>query len=295
MKNILIVSIILTTFVVSLLSCGDTSGPLDVSDPTASILTVTLEETDAIKDNETTVSSALSEECSDRSEVTIERNSKGGFQAHAVWTQCPDDNFAWYAIYRSDTPGIPSNIEAADTSVIFTSVSGTSWLDTGIIAGNTYYYAVRTVNEDDIDSWSNEDSVVVSAATPPSPSTLSGSYTGDDTFGQITLEWTECPDSDFYCYKLYRSESHNIENDPSLAEIVAVAEGSNNTNFEDNDVEGLTTYYYAVETINESQLSTWSNEVSVAIPDLTPLLTVFFIDPSHNNYYSGDVILLRTP
>lgn len=295
MRKLLTIFTILVSITVALFSCGDTSGPRDILDPTASILTVTLEETCTFKSNETTVSSALSEEHSSRGEVTLERNSKGGHQAHAVWTQCPDDNFAWYAIYRSDTPGISSNIEAADTSVIFTSVSGTSWLDTGISAGNTYYYVVRTVNKDDIDSWSNEDSVVVSAAAPPSPSVLSGSYTGDGTFGQITLEWTECPDNDFYRYKLYRSYNPSIESDPSLAKIVAVAEESNNTIFEDNELEGLTTYYYAVETINESQLSTWSNEVSVAIPDLTPLLTVFFIDPSHNDHYSGDVILLRTP
>lgn len=191
MRKLLTIFTILVSITVALFSCGDTSGPRDILDPTASILTVTLEETCTFKSNETTVSSALSEEHSSRGEVTLERNSKGGHQAHAVWTQCPDDNFAWYAIYRSDTPGISSNIEAADTSVIFTSVSGTSWLDTGISAGNTYYYVVRTVNKDDIDSW--------------------------------------------------------------------------------------------------------SNEVSVAIPDLTPLLTVFFIDPSHNDHYSGDVILLRTP
>jgi beta-lactamase superfamily II metal-dependent hydrolase len=295
MKKILIILILSASFVVVLLSCSKPSGPLDVSDPTASILTVTLEETGTLKNNGVAVSSALLSERSGRGEVILEISGKGGYQAHAVWTQCPDDNFSWYAIYRSDTPGIASNIEVADTNVIFTTVSGTSWIDAGISAGNTYYYAVRTVNEDDMDSWSNEDSVVVPAAVPPSSSTLSGSYTGDGTFGQVTLEWTECPESDFYCYKLYRCENPHIEIDPSLAEILAVAEEIDDITFEDNEVEGLATYYYAVETINESQLSAWSNEVSVAIPDLTPLLTVFFIDPSHNNYYSGDVILLRTP
>jgi beta-lactamase superfamily II metal-dependent hydrolase len=295
MKKILIVFILLASLVVSLLSCSEPSGPLDISDPTASILTVTLEETGTFKNDAFSVSSALLEEHSVRGEVTLEISGKGGYQAHAVWTQCPDDNFSRYIIYRSGTPAIASNIEAADTSVIFTSVSATSWLDTGVSEGNTYYYAVRTMNEYDMDSWSNEDSVVVPADEPPSPSTLSGSYTGDGTFGQVTLEWTECPDSDFYCYKLYRSENPHIEVDPSSAQLIATGEESNDVTFEDNEVEELTTYYYAVETIDESQLSSWSNEVSVAIPDLVPLLTVFFIDPSHNDYYSGDVILLRTP
>ncbi len=87
----------------------------------------------------------------------------------------------------------------------------------------------------------------------------------------------------------------SYQGDPSSAEIVSTCEQSGETTYEDNEVEGLTTYYYAVETLDESQLNSWSNEVSVTVPDLTPRLTVFFIDPSHNDYYSGDAILLKTP
>lgn len=295
MEKILTISVLLIIFTVVLLSCSEPSGPIEVSGPTESILTVTLEEKDHFHNNETDRIPSFHEERAGRGEVALDLNGKGQYQAHAVWTQCSDDDFAWYAVYRSETAGIASNPESADTNVVFSSVSGTSWIDTGIIEGNTYYYAVRTVNMSDMDSWSNEDSVVVPVTEPPSPSILSGSYTGDGTFGQVTLEWTECPDSDFYCYRLYRSTSPYIENDPSLAELIATGEESENVTYEDNGVVGLTTYYYAMETHNESQLSSWSNEVSVAIPDLTPLLTVFFIDPSHNNYYSGDVILLKTP
>ena len=289
MRQILSIFFLLTLFIVVLLSCSEPSGPLDASNPTESILTVTLEETSSLHTNAVNRVSDFS------GELELEIDSKGDYQAVAVWTQCPDDNFSWYAIYRSGTPEIASNPIAADTSVVFSSVSGTAWIDTGISEGNTYYYAVRTMNSDDLDSWSNEDSVVVPAAAPPSPSTLTGVYTGGGSFGQITLGWTECPDSDFYRYNLYRSNTPDIEGNPSSAEIVSTSEEIGNTDYEDNEVEGLTPYYYAVETLNESQLSSWSNEVSVTTPDLTPRLTVFFIDPSHNDYYSGDAILLRTP
>ena len=295
MRKILSVLLILVISIIALLSCNEPAGPLELSNPTESILTVTLEDSSSPLRNAGNRISALPVELSIGDELVLERNGKSGYQAVAVWTQCPDDNFAWYAIYRSQTPGIASNTGAADTSVIFSSVSGTSWIDTGISEGNTYYYAVRTMNEDDLDSWSNEDSVVVSAAIPPTSSTLTGVYTGDGTFAQITLGWTECPDVDFYCYNLYRSFTPDIEGDPTSAEIVSTFEQSSETAYEDNEVESLTPYYYAVETINESQLSSWSNEVSITTPDLTPRLTVFFIDPSHNDYYSGDAILLRTP
>jgi len=278
-----------------LLSCSEPSGPLNVSNPSPSILTVTLDEIDGYQFTGNTGSHALTDLISISGDASLERNGKGEYEAHAVWTQCPDENFAWYVIYRSDTPGIASNPGDADTSIVFSSVSNTSWNDMDISEGNTYYYALKTVNTDDLASWSNEDSIVVPAAAPPTPSLLAAAYTGDGLVAQITLEWTECPDSDFYLCKLYRSENPDIESDPLLADLILSTGVSTDTTYEDNDIIGQTSYYYAVETVDESQLSSWSNEVSLTTPDLTPRLTVFFIDPSHNDHYSGDVILLKTP
>ncbi|MCK4671527.1 MAG: MBL fold metallo-hydrolase [Candidatus Aegiribacteria sp.] len=291
MKRILPVLIPAVGVIIVLISCGDAAGPVQINKPTPSILILEVQEGNLLSGHEST--ERVHE--SDR-HLSIDYSAgKNGYSAHAVWTQCPDDDFAWYAIYRSNSPEIESDPGSADTSVVFTSVSETSWIDDNVQEGSTLYYVLRTVNTHDLDSWSNEDSVVVPSVTPPTPSTLTGTYTGDGTFGQITLEWTECLDGDFYCYNLYRSASPDIEGDPSSAEIVATGEESGDAAYEDNEVEGLTSYYYAVKTLNESQLSSWSNEVSVITPDLTPRLTVFFIDPSHNDYYSGDAILLRTP
>jgi len=294
-KNIITASVLLTCIVVLLLACSKPSEPLGVSAPTESILLVNLEDNGVLSDDESFPPSASLEMNPGRDEIRLEQDSKGRYQAHAVWTQCPDENFSRYVIYRSGIPGISSNIEAADTSMIFSSVSGTSWIDSSISEGNTYYYAVRTVNTDDLDSWSNEDSVVVPPDLPPEPSILSGNYTGDTVFGQITLNWTECQDADFYCYNLYRSTEPDIESHYLSADLIVTYWGSDDVSYEDNEVEGLTPYYYAVQIQDQSQLNSWSNEVSVTTPDLTPLLTVFFIDPSHNDYYSGDAILIRTP
>ncbi len=295
MKNIHSVIIAFCFLIIAVLSCSEPSGPLEHSNPTASTLSVALSEKGSSDYSEGNRTVALSTISAASGRVTLMMDGKGQFQANAIWTQCPDENFARYTIYRSLIPGIASNSQAADTSIVFSSVSGTSWIDTSITEGNTYYFAVRTENTNNLDSWSNEDSVVVPPSIPPTPSVLSGSYTGDGTFAQITLQWTECPDYDFFAYNLYRSAVPSIESDPSLAELIRSTGDSFDVTFEDNDVEGLTSYYYALETLNESQLSTWSNEVSVTTPDLTPRLTVFFIDPSHNDHYSGDVILLKTP
>ncbi len=284
-KTAVIISIILVTV---LISCSDPSGPVDAGSPTPSILTVSLEQ-----DIEGPASAGRAVSVHPWS--PMDPGGKYSYQALAVWTQCPDDDFGWYAIYRSQSSGIAENPENADTCVIFSSVSSTAWTDAGISEGGTYYYVIRTVNDNDQDSWSNEEVIEVPPATPPEPSYLAGSYTGNGLFGQITLEWSQCPDGDFRSYRLYRSLVPGIETDPFSATLICEIDEAGTLTFQDNNVEGLTPYYYALETIDDSDLSSWSNEIVVTTPDLTPRLTVFFIDPSHNSYYSGDVILIKTP
>jgi competence protein ComEC len=252
--------------VIAIASCSEPSAPLGASEPTASILSVTLEGP----------------------------GGDGAYMAEAVWTQCPDDDFAWYAIYRSQSPDVSSNPGSADTSIVFPAVSSTSWTDSSIVEGQTYYYALRTVNSDDMEAWSNEETIQVPPSQPPTASVLSGSYTGSGTFGQISLSWTQCPDGDFQLYKLYRADFPDIRNDTASAQVVGQIGDVTELSLQDNNVEGLTTYYYALLTLDVSGLGAWSNEISVSTPDLTPRLTVFFIDPSYGSY-SGDAILLRTP
>lgn len=279
-------ALIAATLAVALLSCGETTGPLAVADPTPSLLEVSLQvEGDGAAAGRGRLISEL---------VPVSRGGES-YRAAAGWTQCPDDDFHRYELYRSGTPSISSHPENADTCAVFSSASFTSWTDTTISEGETWYYVLRTVNDNDLDAWSNEEVIHVPPASPPTPSELQGSYTGSGTEGQISLSWTQCPDDDFHSYRLYRSESPGIQSDPASAYLMCENTGVSEVSWEDNGVQGLTTYYYAVETVDDTELSSWSNEVSVTTPDLTPRLTVFFIDPSHSSYYSGDVMLLKTP
>ncbi|MCK4505119.1 MAG: hypothetical protein KAW14_05845, partial [Candidatus Aegiribacteria sp.] len=201
MKRILPVLITAVGVIIILISCGDTSGPVQINKPTPSILILELQDGNLLAVRESTERV----HAPDRHFSIDYSAGRNGYSAHAVWTQCPDDDFAWYAIYRSDSPEIASDPGSADTSVVFTSVSETSWIDDNVQEGSTHYYVLRTVNIHDLDSWSNEESLSIPSSDPPTPSTLSGAYTGDMSWAQVTLEWTVCPDSDFYSYILYRS------------------------------------------------------------------------------------------
>ncbi len=276
--------LLISVLVLGLLSCGESDGPLEASDPPApSILTATVSGTDA---SSRQTGSAV---------ILPRSTGTGAASVLVTWTACPDEDFAWYTLYRSGNPDISSNPSAADTSIIFPGSSDTSWTDNSVASGGTFYYALRTTDTEDLVSWSNEESVDVPQDPPPTPSAVTAASTGDDTWAQVTVDWDACPDADFHSYRLYRSSSPDIAGDPSSAELLCTFESAGESIYEDNDVIGDETLYYAVLTEDLSQQSSWSNEAVVTTPAITPVLTVFFIDPSYSSHYSGDAILLRTP
>lgn len=101
----------------------------------------------------------------------------------------------------------------------------------------------------------------------PSPSALTAVLSETST---AKLSWTMCPDSDFAGYSLYRSGSPGIEENQSGASVIAQIDKSTTTTWYDENISG--TYYYALMTTNESNNTSWSNEVSVKTPVLRGLL-----------------------
>ena len=130
-------------------------------------------------------------------------------------------------------------------------------------------------------------------AGDPTSSFLSVSLHSDSV---VYASWNQCSDNDFDAYILWRSEYAGIQADPSVAIALKVFSGDplQLTWFDSTVVPGET-YWYVLETRNTSQLSAWSNELSLTIPLNEPdNLTVFFIDPSYGSL-SGDAMLIRTP
>lgn len=81
----------------------------------------------------------------------------------------------------------------------------------------------------------------------------------------VTLEWSCCPDSDFSSYMLYRSETFAIESNLSSADLVAVIPNRDSLNCIDTGFDPDRISYYAVQTVDNSQLASWSNEIAVAV------------------------------
>ena len=133
----------------------------------------------------------------------------------------------------------------------------------------------------------------VSLAGDPEPSFLTIDLHSDSI---VYSSWSQCSETDFDAYILWRSQSAGIQADPSQAIALKIfTDDPLQLTWFDSTVVPGETYWYALETRNTSGLFAWSNELGITIPLNEPdNLTVFFIDPSHGSL-SGDAMLIRTP
>ncbi len=86
------------------------------------------------------------------------------------------------------------------------------------------------------------------------------------TTNTVFLSWTACPDTDFSEYNLYRSASSGISGNPPSSPV-RTASNASDTTYSDPGLTWGETYYYALQTKNSDNNTSWSNEVQVVIAD----------------------------
>jgi predicted extracellular nuclease len=101
------------------------------------------------------------------------------------------------------------------------------------------------------------------SGTNPTASTITVTVFGNTA----TITWTQCPDDDFSSYVLYRSKSSGIASNPSSAVIVATVTDLATLTYSDGSLDWNTPYYYALQTVDSSLLTSWSNEATITTPD----------------------------
>ncbi len=265
------IGFVITMLIILLLpACGDSTGPSQ-ADLTPSVLSLVF-------------TGDSSKALSERSVLT---GTKGACEVTVTWTICPESAFDNYVLYRSETSGIPADPSTGQVLGVISEANTSQYIDTDILWGKEYYYALRTQDEDDNGVWSNEPSITT-PGNLPTPSVLSG----DLYQGNVVLEWTTCPDSDFYSYRLYRSLNPDIQSDTTFAENVYTATVSSDTLYTDSDVCTGSDYYYALLTTNTSGFSSWSNEETVSVIENLPQVQDLTLDAASTG---RTVILVWAP
>ncbi|QNM06867.1 GH25 family lysozyme [Qiania dongpingensis] len=153
--------------------------------------------------------------------------SQNGNALQINWN--PVAGAAMYAIYRGQ--GQTENLDRISI------VSGSSYVDTGLSVGATYYYVIQSLSLDNGQMGIGANSATVGARVIPGTPVITEVGPGAGVHG-IKVSWTSVSGAD--CYGIWRSE----EKDGTYEWINAVYCGV--TNYTDTDRDPNKTYYYKV-------------------------------------------------
>jgi fibronectin type 3 domain-containing protein len=166
-----------------------------------------------------------------------------------------------YKVYRGTSPGGES------TTPIATNVTGTSFTDTGVTAGNTYYYEVTAVNAAGESALSTEASASLAPPALPTGVLAQGGIT------QIALSWGSSAGA--ASYRIYRGTSPGGENAAAYATNVTA------TSFADTGLTSGSTFYYTITAVNGLGESSKSSEVTATV--VVPPAHVVVVIEAHFN------------
>jgi O-glycosyl hydrolase len=175
-------------------------------------------------------------------------------QLNLSWTASTTSGVT-YDVYRSTTNGFtPSS-----SSLVASGVTTTTYNNTGLATGTTYYYVVEAVDSSGASGPSNQASGTTGAVTPAAPTGLTATAASD---AQINLSWTATTTTGSITYSVYRSTTSGFT--PGSGNLVT--SGLSATSYSNTGLAAGTTYYYVVEAVNSAGSSPASNQASAATP-----------------------------
>jgi fibronectin type 3 domain-containing protein len=177
----------------------------------------------------------------------------GNREVDLTWDPNSEPDLAGYNLYRATAAGGPY------TKINASLITATSYTDSPLTNGTTYYFKVSAVDTSD-----NESALSSTvSATPMYPAPTGLTHTSS-TYNSVTLEWTAPGEPDVAGYNVYRSSTsggpYTMVN-PSLVTT---------TSYTDSGLSSGTYYYVVTAVSTGSEESGYSSEVSAATTPVPP-------------------------
>lgn len=186
----------------------------------------------------------------------------GNAQVSLSWTA--SSGATSYAVKRSMTNGGPYTQIATP--------SGTTYTDTGLTNGTTYYYVVAAVNSAGSSANSNQASATPAAAqsVPPVPTGLQATAGN----AQVSLSWSASSGA----------SSYNVKRATTSGGPYTTVNSPTTTGYTDTGLTNGTTYYYVVSAVNSVGESANSSQVSATPAASTGTQVQVIVDPLTNRH-----------
>ncbi len=156
---------------------------------------------------------------------------------------------SWSSVANATSYNIKrATVSGGPYTTVATGVTGTSFTDTGVTAGTTYYYVVSAVTSD----FESDNSAEASTSVLASPQNLTASA----NLLTAALSWSAV--SNAASYNIKRAAA-------SGGSYTTIATGVTGTNYIDTGLTGGTTYYYVVSAVNSTNESVNSSEAIATI------------------------------
>ena len=169
-----------------------------------------------------------------------------GGQARRIslsWNTNPEKDIKRYVIYRGDEAGKRYEKITAELG------DKTDFIDTKLAHGTTYYYRMRAI---DVDGLESELSDTVSATTKALPESPKG-IKAEGGRGKVTISWEAHPEADIRRYHIYKKIALGFKKSGSTQGL----------SYEDENLKDGKTYTYKITAVDKDGLeSPFSQEIS---------------------------------
>jgi len=187
-------------------------------------------------------------------------------QLDISWSECDDQDFLRYELYRSDD----SQIDTSD-NLVFASDTEVSFTDHDLSANTLYYYRVRTLDRAGNTAWSNGVSGRTGDDEAPEPAVLVPLFPEPDSYEDINLSWSQPAIDDFQEFKIFSWREDLGRSDSVLIGVVTDL-GSTTFLHHPSMPDGIDTvnYWYIIHTYDTGGNSAASNAVVGRLSDIPP-------------------------
>ncbi|WP_431933315.1 hypothetical protein [Micromonospora sp. RP3T] len=173
-------------------------------------------------------------------------------------------NLSWVNRSYSTSVELQRSTNSSFTSGLTTvtlAANATSYTDTTVVAGTTYYYRVRTVYLGVGSPWSNTATIAV-GGPPAAPTNLAGTaVAAAGGTATVNLTWQESASSVVTSFVLQRAT--NVAFTANLATFTL---GGSARSYSDTGRARSTTYYYRIQAVNSFGSSAFSGTIAVTTP-----------------------------